>query len=302
MLDIKVETENSETHTRMSPDALSDLVHRIGGRKDRFLVVQRVPDRPGFFVQVWHEEGEEYQLEYRAGGPRDHFRTQIGSPDRVTEAMVRWARQDSAWDAGIEWADAEMPAADPVPELAPEIREQLEDRIRLSLRGGYGTVDSLTETAEDYLVKDGVHPVTRAQARELVERLWLERVDEQTRWTDVTDADRLERAFAALEGRGITAREHFTCCRSCGLSEIHAENEQARGFVFFPTQNTDGAASGHGLSLYYGGFDESEGTTTDVGQEVVAALREEGLTVKWDGSPDNAIDVDALDWRKRLIG
>ncbi|MEV5689082.1 MULTISPECIES: DUF6891 domain-containing protein [unclassified Streptomyces] len=302
MLDIKVETENSETHTRISPDALSDLVHRIGGRKDRFLVVQRVPDRPGFFVQVWHEEGAEYQLEYRAGGPRDHFRAAVGSPDRVAGAMVRWARQDSAWDAGIEWADAELPAADPVPELAPEIREQLEDRIRLSLRGGYGTVDSLTGTAEDYLVKDGVHPVTRAQARELVERLWLERVDEQTRWTDVTDADRLERAFAALEGRGITAREHFTCCRSCGLSEIRAENEQARGFVFFHTQNTDGAASGHGLSLYYGGFDGTEGTTTDVGQEVVAALREEGLTVKWAGSPDNAIEVDALDWRKRLIG
>ncbi|MER5981755.1 hypothetical protein [Streptomyces sp. NPDC001787] len=302
MLDIKVETENSETHTRISPEALSALVHRVGGRKDRFLVVQRVPDRPGFFVQVWHEEGGDYQLEYRAGGPVDHFQARLGSPARVADAMVRWARQEPAWDSGIDWASAGMPAAEPVPELAPEIRKQLTERIRLWLLGGYGTVTSLTEAAEEHLVKDGVRPVSRAQAYELVERLWLERVEEQCAWTDVTDADRLERAFAALEGRGITAREHFACCRSCGLSEIHAENEQARGFVFFSSQGSDSVASGHGLTLYFGGFDESERTTADVGHEVVAALREEGLTVAWDGSPDQAVEMEGLDWRKRLIG
>ncbi|MGW1091697.1 hypothetical protein ACWD4L_36895 [Streptomyces sp. NPDC002596] len=43
MLDIKAETENRQTHTRISAQALSDLVHRIGGEGDHFLVIQRVP-------------------------------------------------------------------------------------------------------------------------------------------------------------------------------------------------------------------------------------------------------------------
>ncbi|MEU3652758.1 helix-hairpin-helix domain-containing protein [Streptomyces sp. NPDC032161] len=303
MLDIKVETENRQNHTRVSEQALSDLVHRIGGEDDHFLVVQRIPDIPGTYVQVWHEHGGDYQLEHRSGGPATHCRTMIGSPERVAELMARWAREEPEWDAGMAWESAGMPEEEPVPELPAEIREQLEERVRVLLRCGYGTVDELAEAAEEYLVEDGVSPVTGAQAQRLVERLWLERVEEQRGWSDLTDADRLERAFAALDERGITAREHFSCCRACGLGEIYdAGHEDARGFVFFHLQCTESAAAGQGLSLYYGGFDESEETTTAVGREVAAALEGAGLTVKWDGSPDRAIELFPLDWRKRLVG
>ncbi|WP_392669987.1 DUF6891 domain-containing protein [Streptomyces sp. LN785] len=303
MLDIKVKTENRQTHTRISAQELSDLVHRIGGEADRFLVVQRVPDRPGHFVQTWHENGGDYQLEYRDGGPERHFRVTAGSPERVAEVMTRWARQEPQWDAGIVWESAGLPAAEPVPPMPAEIEEQLTEWIRLALRGGYGTVKSLTELAEYHLAEDGVRPVTTAQARQLVERLWVARVDEQERWTDVTDADRLERAFAALDASGITAREDFACCRSCGLGEIHADgDEDARGFVFFHSQCTEAVALGHGLSLHYGGFDRSEATTTAIGHEVAAALTAAGLTVKWDGSPGQSIELTGPDWRKRLVG
>ncbi|MGW2176899.1 DUF6891 domain-containing protein [Streptomyces sp. NPDC001732] len=303
MLDIKVETQNSRTYTRVSEQALSALVHRIGAEDDQFLVVQRIPDLPGTFVQVLHGKGAGYRLEHRSGGPATHYWTTVDSPERVAELMTRWARQEPEWDAGTEWESAGLPEPEPVPEVPAEIREQLEERIRVLLRCGYGTIDGLSRAAEDYLVKDGVRPVTLAQARQLVERLWLERVEEQRQWPEVTDADRLERAFARLEGDGITARENFTCCRSCGLAEIRdAGREDARGFVFFHMQGAESVASGYGLSLYYGGFDRSEETTAAVGREVVRALDEAGLTVEWDGSPDTAINVVGLDWRKRLVG
>lgn len=303
MLDIKVETENWQTHTRVSERALSDLVHRIGGADDHFLVVQRIPDIPGTYVQVWHEHGRDYQLEQRSGGPETHRRAAIGSPERVAELMAGWAREEPGWDAGVAWESAGMPEAEPVPEISAKIREELEERVRELLRCGYDTVEEIAEAAEEYLVTDDERPVTEAQARQLAERLWLERVEEQRGWSDVTDADRLERAFAALDERGITAREHFSCCRSCGLADIHADGrEDARGFVFFHSQCTERAAAGHGLSLYYGGFDESEETTAAVGREVAAVLGEAGLTVKWNGSPDQAIELSPLDWRKRLVG
>ncbi|WP_335931860.1 DUF6891 domain-containing protein [Streptomyces sp. PTD5-9] len=303
MLDIKVETENWQTHVRVPEGTLFDLVRGIGGEDDRFLVVQRVPDIPGHYVQVWHEHGGDYQLECRSGGPATHRRVMLGSADPVAGLMARWARQEPEWDAGTAWEDAGMPAEEPVPELPPETRARLEERIRELLRCGYDTVEELAEAAEEYLVTDEERPVTDAQARRLAERLWLERVEEQRRWPDVTDADRLERAFASLEERGITAREHFTCCRACGLGEISAEGrEDARGFVFFHAQGTERAAAGQGLSLYYGGFDESAETTAAVGREVAAALGEAGLTVRWDGSPDQAVELFPLDWRKRLVG
>ncbi|MEU8504394.1 hypothetical protein AB0C40_06575 [Streptomyces brevispora] len=303
MLEIKVATENQQAHMRMSDQELSALVHRIGGDDDRFLVVQRIPDIPGEFIQVWHEGGGGYELEHRAGGPDTHVRTVMDAPERVAGLMTRWALRQPGWDAGADWESSGLPEPEPVPDVAPEIRDQLERKVRELLRGGYGSVAELAESAEDHLVKDGVHPVSLAQARRLVERLWLERVEEQRLWSDVTDADRLERAFAVLDARGITAREHFTCCRSCGLGEIHdAGRDDARGFVFFHLQGTESAAAGHGLTLYYGGFDESAATTAAVGREVAEVLGEAGLTVEWDGSPDRAIELTGLDWRKRLVG
>ncbi|OKJ00136.1 hypothetical protein AMK18_15790 [Streptomyces sp. CB01249] len=304
MLSVKVETENQQTHTRVSAEELGDLVHRIGARGDNFLVVQRIPDIPGTFIQVWHEAGGGYELEHRTGTATSHVRTVVDHPDRVLALMTRWAREEPGWDAGTVWESAGIPEPEPVPELAEEIRAQLEPRVRVLLRGGYETVGTLTEAAEEYLVEDGVRPVSRDQARELVERLWLERVEEQRSWADeVTDPDRLERAFARLDRGGITARENFTCCRSCGMSEIGAAGrEEARGFVFFHGQGAEHAAAGHGLALYYGGFQDSPERTAAVGREVAAALSEAGLTVEWDGSPDKAIQLTGLDWRKRLVG
>ncbi|MCX4535519.1 hypothetical protein OHA79_15890 [Streptomyces sp. NBC_00841] len=135
MLDIKAETENRQTHTRISAQALSDLVHRIGGEGDHFLVVQRVPDRPGCYVQTWHEHGGDYQLEYGDGVPERHFRVTADSPERVAEVMTRWARQEPEWDAGIVWESAGMPADEPVPAIPAEIGGD-HRRHRAGGRGG----------------------------------------------------------------------------------------------------------------------------------------------------------------------
>ncbi|GII63203.1 hypothetical protein Skr01_32880 [Sphaerisporangium krabiense] len=146
-------------------------------------------------------------------------------------------------------------------------------------------------------------PVSPEQARRLVDRLWLERVEEQASWKGETDPERLSRAFATLEAAGITARENFACCRTCGQAEIGAAGSpDARGYVYFHRQHTDRATAGHGLTLLYGGFDDSSGTTASVGREIVAALEQTGLSVEWNGDPRQTIAVVPLDWRKRLIG
>jgi hypothetical protein len=299
-LAVKVRTESGESCTRVPPERLRELVVRIGGAGDRFLVVQRVPDIPDEFAQVWHEEGGDWRLEHRDA---DGFQgTDLTDVERVAARLIGWARRAEGWDSGLDWEPIDLGPREEVPELPDGARQYVEEQVRLRLAGGYDTRETLARLAEDCLEDGGEPRVVKAQIRQLVDRLWLERVAETEAWEGVTDPERLTRAFAALEESGITAREDFTCCRGCGMAEIGAEREDARGFVFFHRQSTEAAARGHGLTLHYGGFDGSEATTTAVGHEVVTALTVAGLSAQWDGDPAKAIAVEPLAWRRRLVG
>lgn len=305
MLEIVVETETGERYVRLGDGELGALVRRIGGAGDRFLVVQRIPDLPDVFIQVWHETGGDYTVEHRDGSAGRHFRAAGDGPAVVAAAMTGWARQQGGWDDALVWTRLDTGPAPDVPplELDAEERDLLETRMREVLAGGYTSRAELAELAEDYLVTGDRRPVSPEQARALADRLWLERVAEQAAWQGETDPERLTRAFAALREAGVTACEHFTCCRSCGQAEIGGASEPgARGYVYFHTQCTDAAAAGGGLTLLYGGFDGSAATTTAIGDEVVAALEAVGLRAQWDRDPARTITVTPLDWRRRLVG
>ncbi|MFD5815802.1 DUF6891 domain-containing protein [Streptomyces sp. NPDC127038] len=305
MLDIVVQTESQERHVRVSADELAGVVRRIGEDGDRFLVVQRIPDLPDVFAQVWHKSGGDYTLEYRDGAADRHFQAMVDVPEDVIAAITGWARQEAGWDGGLAWSPLDMGPAHEVPplDLDEDERAELEQRVRLELLGGYASRAELAELAEEYLVTKERRPVSREQAAALADRLWVERVAEQVAWQGETDPERLTRAFASLERAGVTARENFTCCRSCGESEIGgAGAPDARGFVYFHTQCTDSAAAGQGLMLLYGGFDGSSETTASIGREVVTALEAVGLHTEWDRDPGRAITVTPLDWSRRLVG
>ncbi|MEU7703361.1 DUF6891 domain-containing protein [Streptomyces sp. NPDC015492] len=305
MLEIVVKTENGERHVRVSAEELAGLVRRIGEEGDRFLVLQRIPDLPDVFAQVWHRTGGDYTVEHRDGAAVRHFGTTAEEPADVAAVLTGWARGESDAVSGPGWSLLDMGPAREVPplDLGEAEAAMLEERVREVLVGGYADRAFLAEIAEEYLVGEGRRPVSREQATALADRMWLERVAEQADWRGETDPERLTRAFASLREAGITAREHFTCCRTCGESEIGAEGDpDARGFVYFHTQCTDSAAAGHGLTLLYGGFDGSPATTTAVGHEVVTALEAVGLSTAWDRTPGRAITVTPLDWRRRLVG
>ncbi|MFD4400361.1 DUF6891 domain-containing protein [Kitasatospora sp. NPDC058478] len=306
MLVIGVQENDGTRHLRVEAAELARLVRRIGAKGDRFLVAQRIPDLPDVFIQVWHAEGGEYTLEHRDGSAARHFEVRTDGPEAVIAAMTGWARHEPGWGDGLDWQPLDLgPQPEPAPplDLPAEDLRQLHDRLRLTLAGGYTTRAELAELAEDHLASGDHRPPSRDQAEQLADRLWLERVGEQTGWIGETDPERLTRAFAALAEAGITAREHFSCCGSCGDAEIAAAGApDARGYVYFHTQSTDSAAAGHGLALRYGGFDASPLTTTAIGHEVAAALTEAGLPARWNADPSHAIEIRPLLWRRRLTG
>ncbi|MFF3945044.1 DUF6891 domain-containing protein [Streptomyces sp. NPDC001902] len=306
MLPITVLGENGRRHVRVSTHELAELVGGIGARGELFLIVQRIPDLPDVYLQVWHAAAESYyQLEHRDGGHDRHYQAFLDTPEPVVAAITGWARGEKGWDDGPAWTRLKFRAPKRVRplDLDGHERARLEARVREVLVAGYATRAELAEVAEQYLVSGRRRPVSPEQARHLADRMWLERVGEQARWEGETDPERLTRAFAALEASGITARENFEGPHPSGDSGIGgAGAPDARGFVYFHPECTASAAAGRGLPLLYGGFDGSSGTAAAVGREVVAALTAAGLPSQWDGDPEGTVMVIPLDWRKRLVG
>ncbi|MFI0371023.1 DUF6891 domain-containing protein [Actinomadura sp. 1N219] len=181
--------------------------------------------------------------------------------------------------------------------------QQLREHIRVLLALGADDFDAIVGRCAEYL--DDTPDVTSLAAEIAAEEFAAYLADQRT-WPDVTDSDRLLRAFRDLDVSGIVARADFACCQNCGISEVGGEvprGEQRRGYTFCHRQDMEAAVSGGGLMLAYGVFkDAAEASTQpEIGEDVAEALRRHGLTVRWDGDPSRRIEVDVT-YRRRRSG
>jgi hypothetical protein len=192
--------------------------------------------------------------------------------------------------------------------LGDEIRQMAESFIRQRVAMGFedaGTIHGLAlDTLEDACAFDVLEPYLGQLTRELLAK----HRTAQESWPAETDCDRLDFAFLMLEeAHGIVARHNFTCCQTCGHSEIWGEVRAAQaqgpvtGYVFYHEQDTERAVEGGHLYLAYGAVDDDDAATRDVARRIVQTLEEAGLPVEWNGDPRQRIRV-ALDWKRRRGG
>ncbi len=175
-------------------------------------------------------------------------------------------------------------------------------------RGDRTFADILDEAVEHVLEENedaDAATATRICERE-IDAAFAAHLAAQSSWPEITDCDRLDRAFEALNAEGIVAEHDFTCCQNCGLAEIGEPIQAAidagadvSGFVFYHAQDTDGAVEGHGLHLTYGHIDGGDTSGVAIGRRVVGALTAAGLETTWDGSFGKRISV-RLDWQRRI--
>ncbi|MFB7669090.1 hypothetical protein ACFC1R_35125 [Kitasatospora sp. NPDC056138] len=278
---------------------LRALLSRIGGPGDHYVVAERIPAEPQVFLQTWREADGPFEVEYRDGS-EDQYGVRATDPAALAGTFLAWAGGDPSWAAAHDWRRLDLTST---PGLTEETRAQARAHARTLLRGGFLDFRAVAVAVSE-MSEPGEGFVTVEQAGRILGPLWDERLAEQESWPEVTDADRLARAFATLEERGVVARMNFACCGRCGHDEMQEfADGRARGYVFFHSQDTDRAAAGHGLWLAYGAYGpehRQSGRDAAIGVEVVAALTEAGLPAVWDGSPDSAVRVAPLDWRRRL--
>lgn len=183
--------------------------------------------------------------------------------------------------------------------------DELHAYIRRHIVTGYLDDAAITSCAAEVFADDLDPAVLRHHAQRYTRELLAEHRAEQACWPAVTDCERLDAAFAALERAGIVCRQHFSCCGSCGAAAIWGEMAAAeeaglavRGYAFFHMQDTEAAVEGDGLYLSYGAVAEGPGPAEAVGRAVVEALEAKGLDTVWDGEWTRRIYVP-LDWKRR---
>lgn len=192
--------------------------------------------------------------------------------------------------------------------------DDLRELAVVAVHPGFRSLDDviaeLTELVQDD--EDGAADpgsVGAAQVAPVVRDVWARRLVQQADWPPVTDADRLEAAFGALEASGVLARMDFSCCQNCGSGEIADEARVAavppHGYVFFHAQDAERLAGAPArLHLSYGAFTPDRDGYADaalaVAEQIAAAVRDAGLRVDWDGTLARRIAVPDLAWHRRL--
>jgi hypothetical protein len=194
-----------------------------------------------------------------------------------------------------------------VPALNEQALEDLRSFIVREVAGGFTPPHKIADIAVEYTMDEADEAVLRREAPRMVQEALEAHRAAQASWPDVTDYDKLDAAFAALEESGVISRQNFTCCGTCGAAEIWDEidevkrlDRRARGYAFFHQQDTEGAVDGYGLYLNYGACEDSSEATVAVGHEIVRALEAKGLKADWDGRIEKRISVQ-MDWKRRTI-
>ncbi len=185
--------------------------------------------------------------------------------------------------------------------LSDDDREYLTDQTWQLVLRATDDVEEYLELFEEELDTAGVSEET---ATEFFESVIDQRRTQQASWGDLPKS-RLSEAFDELATIGVVAREDFTCCGTCGSSEIFDERDDSRewrGYIFYHSQDTDGIFDRRETYVGYGAFvpayfteeqwmalsdaakdAEYERIVRDLMAEARVILERHGVEVSWTG-------------------
>ncbi|MEG3087624.1 DUF6891 domain-containing protein [Sphingomonas sp. PB4P5] len=200
-----------------------------------------------------------------------------------------------------------LSSAAPAPAMSTEgdVAAEMRAHIDRAVATGFADQDDILQATIDAFSDEADAAAIERQAPDMIRQAFARHRAQQQSWPVLTDCDRLDAAFAALEDDGVIARQNFSCCGNCASTEIWAEIDDARdagrparGYAYYHMQDTESAAEGYGLYLGYGACAEGEAAALDVAREIIAQLSAHGLHSEWDGSITRRIAVP-LDWKRR---
>jgi hypothetical protein len=186
-----------------------------------------------------------------------------------------------------------------------ELREHLVRQIDTMVRAGFLSRTEIEQSYDDTIAEGKDTAALTAYAREALNAAWARQRSDEKSWSGMTDCDRLDAAFAELEGAGIIARQDYWCCQTCGCSaaademrELSEAGQPIRGYTFYHAQDTERGVDGAGVFLSFGAASPDDADWLSVARDVVAVLERYGLKPRWNRTLEQRINVP-LEWRRR---
>jgi hypothetical protein len=185
-----------------------------------------------------------------------------------------------------------------------DLRAEAEEAIRAYVWGGEHDPEEVRTIVGEEIFVDDEEQEEWIEAT--VRRAFVEKRKAERSWPKVTDCDRLDRAFEALEKRGIIADHDAGFTQSDGIDTVDELYRDAGGkkspfvgYCFYTSQDLEGAIAGGGLMLAYGHFTDHEKKGVEIGRLLREELERAGFTVEWDGAVRTRILLKGFRWQKR---
>jgi len=185
--------------------------------------------------------------------------------------------------------------------LEPEVLEEISTLVR---SGFYNKERLVTVFCEEMYAPGQLNPNEVSTQIDVAFEKWK---SEKQTWPAVTDCDRLDSAFTAMNNRGIIALQNAGYTQSDGYSDFrealenHPNKSSVVGYCFYHAQDVERAVRGGGLYLAFGPVDPKDEETKglEIGNIVRNELERTGLQVDWDGKWDKRLSIPKLVWQRR---
>ncbi len=176
--------------------------------------------------------------------------------------------------------------------------------IRRYVDSGFYGPEKILEILDESVFEPGEIDPVWLRAR--IEREFTRKHAEEARWPEITDCDRLDRAFASFEDRGIIALQNVGVTQSDGLSDVSqryaeagADRSGIEGYCFYDGQDLEGVVEDGELWLTFGAVAGDDRQGVEIGRRIEQVLEDAGFEIEWDGSIESRLLVKGLRWQRR---
>lgn len=175
-----------------------------------------------------------------------------------------------------------------------DLVEEIEYVIELLTKSGFFDIEEITEILEDQFDEEYVD---------------FSGFDISLNDFSNENFTKLENAFKSLAHEGIVAIHNCGYDIKEGVGDafelyVHLTNNKFTpcGFCFYTFEDVEYAVFDEMLKITFGDFEGDEKKALEIGNIVNQHLKDEGFTIKWDGTVNNQIEINPFVWDKSYDG
>lgn len=191
-----------------------------------------------------------------------------------------------------------------------ENEKYIYDYFLISIRSGFSSLDDIIADSLDAVEDEGwSNEISEEWVRETIEKEHDKHIKASKTWESPTDTQRLHAVFDKLCKQNIIALHNAGYTTSDAIydaqdvwKDLEGEGLKPIGYCYYHGQDLERVIETGTLNIgFYGEKENNEKEAIAIGNKVVAALKDAGFTVNWNGSASKRIEVENLNWQNLFV-